>query len=80
MEMASEQTIRRLAAQAAKGKGKGGDLGALADRVLALQTSDKFRLVALLLDAGLPDLGQTVAQRAIDEIQISALFGTRGSV
>lgn len=47
---------------------------ALAEKVLKLQTSDKFRLAAALLDLGKPDLAETVGTRACQEIQLAKLF------
>lgn len=72
MEMASEQELKRLASIATTAKGAA--LGRLADRILSLQTADKFRLAALLLDSSNPNLAETVGKRACDEIQLSSLW------
>ena len=48
---------------------------ALAEKVLELQTSDKFRLAAALLDKGQVALAETIATRACQEIQLAQLFG-----
>jgi hypothetical protein len=70
MEMASEKTLRQLTERAVKRT----KLDELADKTLELQTADKFRLAAMLLDAGIPDLAGTVGKRAVDEIEISKLL------
>jgi hypothetical protein len=72
MEMATENELIRLAGEAATAKGVA--LGRLAARILALQTADKFRLAAMLLDVGCPGLSETVGKRACDEIQIAVLL------
>ena len=48
---------------------------AVAEQVLQLQTSDKFRLAAEILDLGKPDVAEAVGMRAVQEIQLSKLFG-----
>jgi hypothetical protein len=70
MEMATDKTLQRMVTQATTKT----DLPALAARTLALQTADKFRLAALLLDAGIPDLAETIGTRACQELQLSKLF------
>lgn len=47
---------------------------AVAHQVLQLQTSDKFRLAAEILDLGKPDVAEAVGMRACQEIQLSKLF------
>jgi len=49
----------------------------LAEDVLALQTSDKFRLAAELLDLGDHDMAAAVGTRACQEIFLATLFGGR---
>jgi hypothetical protein len=71
MKMESEDTLRKLAMQAATKP------EALAERVLSLQTADKFRLAGLLLDAGMPRLAEAVGVRACQEIQRAMLFATK---
>jgi hypothetical protein len=51
------------------------DVPALAEKVLALQTSDKFRLAAELLDVGKVAMAEAVGVRACQEIQLAQLFG-----
>jgi hypothetical protein len=46
----------------------------IAAQVLQLQTSDKFRLAAELLDLGKPEVAEAVGTRACQEIQLSQLF------
>lgn len=70
MDMASAKTLQQLAQQARRKT----DLPALAEKTLALQTADKFRLAAMLLDAGIPDLAETIGTRACQEIQLANLF------
>lgn len=70
MKMATDKALRDIATQAQKRT----DLPALAQKVLELQTADKFRLAGMLLDAGLPDQAEAVGTRACQEIQLSALF------
>jgi hypothetical protein len=70
MEMATDKTLQRMVTQATTKT----DLPALAARTLALQTADKFRLAAQLLDAGIPDLAETIGTRACQELQLSKLF------
>jgi hypothetical protein len=71
MEMATEKTLQRMVTQATTKT----DLPALAARTLALQTADKFRLAAMLLDKGIPDLAETVGRRACDELELAKRFG-----
>jgi len=71
MEMASDKTLHRLVKQASTKT----DLPALAEKTLALQTADKFRFAAMLLDVGKPDLAETIGTRACQEIQLAKLFG-----
>lgn len=47
---------------------------AVAEQVLQLQTSDKFRLAAEILDLGKPDIAEAVGKRACQEIELSKLF------
>ena len=47
----------------------------LAGKVLQLQTSDKFRLAAELLDLGKVELAVAVGTRATQEIELARLFG-----
>ena len=54
---------------------KGEKLHLLADKVLGLQTADKLRLAASLLDLGMVDLAVTVGTRGLQEIELSRLFG-----
>ncbi len=53
----------------------GEKLHLLAGKVLQLQTADKFRLTAALLDLGYVDLAVSVGKRALDEIELARLFG-----
>jgi hypothetical protein len=68
MDMKSDAALRALAAKAAKTP------DALADRVLQLQTADKFRLAGLLLNAGRPELAVAVGTRACQELELAMLF------
>ena len=72
MEMATRKALTRLLDAVKNRK----DLDVLADMVLVLQTADKFRLAAMMLDEGIPDLAATVGKRACDEIRLSALLGS----
>jgi hypothetical protein len=75
MDMATEKTLKGLLQQATTKS----DLPALAEKTLALQTSDKFRLAAMLLDVGIPDLAETIGTRACQELQLATLFMKRHS-
>jgi hypothetical protein len=52
----------------------GEKLHLLAGKVLRLQTADKFRLAASLLDLGEVGLAATVGKRALDEIELAQMF------
>ena len=52
----------------------GEKLHLMAGKVLELQTSDKFRLTASLLDLGMVDLAVAVGTRALQEIELARLF------
>lgn len=67
MEYLTPDAIKKLASAS--------NVAEIAERVLALQTSDKFRLAAALLDVGRPDLAEVVGMRACQEIQLAQLFG-----
>ncbi len=49
----------------------------LAERVLGLQTADKLILASSLLLLGHVDLAESIATRAVEEIQLAKLFGKR---
>ena len=53
----------------------GENLAKLAGKVLQLQTADKFRLAASLLDLGMVNLAETVGKRATQEIELARLLG-----
>lgn len=53
----------------------GKKLHLLAGKVLQLQTADKFRLAASLLDLGMVDLAVPIGTRALQEIELARLFG-----
>lgn len=53
----------------------GENLAKLAGKVLQLQTADKFRLAASLLDLGMVGLAETVGKRATQEIELARLLG-----
>jgi len=53
----------------------GKSLAKLAGKVLQLQTADKFRLAASLLDLGMVGLAETVGKRATQEIELALLAG-----
>lgn len=53
---------------------RGENLHLLAGKVLQLQTADKFRLAASLLDLGQVNLAVTVGRRALDEIELARLL------
>ena len=72
MRMATSKALTDLAARASTSP------EACADAVLSLQTADKFRLAALLLDAGNHVLAETVGTRACQEIQLAKLFFKQG--
>ena len=72
MNMASEITLRKIAEHAEKGT----RLDVLAKMTLELQTADKFRLAAMLLDANNYKLARAVGTRACQEIQLAQLLGT----
>jgi hypothetical protein len=71
MEMATEKTLKRLRHHATTKT----DLPALAAQTLALQTADKFRLAAMLLDVGMSDLAAPIGERACHELELSKLLG-----
>lgn len=54
----------------------GEKLHLLAGKVLQLQTADKFRLAAALLDLGMVGLAETVGKRAGQEIELARLLST----
>lgn len=54
---------------------RGDKLHLLAGKVLRLQTADKFRLAASLLDLGQVALAESVATRASQEIELARLLG-----
>jgi len=57
----------------------GKKLHLLAGKVLQLQTADKFRLAAALLDLGMVDLAVSIGARALQEIELARLFGKPSS-
>lgn len=73
MEMASEKTLRALTTQA----GKGTHLEELARKTLDLQVADKFRLAAMLLDQNIVELAETVATRALQEIELAQFLSKK---
>jgi hypothetical protein len=66
MEYETQQAIDAMAKET--------NTAALARRVLNLQTSDKFRLAAALLDLGKAGTAEAVGTRACQEIQLANLF------
>lgn len=66
MTYETPQAIKRMAGET--------NCAALAQRVLGLQTSDKFRLAAELVDAGKASTAEAVGTRACQEIQLAYLF------
>lgn len=54
----------------------GEKLHSLAGKVLQLQTADKFRLAAALLDLGMVGLAETVGKRAGQEIELARLLAS----
>jgi hypothetical protein len=70
MEMASESTLRQFAQQAANRT----NLEELAAKTLSLQIADKFRLAAMLLDQNIPQLAETIARRAVQELELARLL------
>lgn len=70
--MATPAELNRLAEEARTLKGAA--LGQLAVKVLELQTADKLRLAASLLDMNCVDLAETIGRRACDEIQLAKLL------
>ena len=67
MKMATEAELKTLAATRT-------DMTSLAGKVLSLQTADKFRLAALLLDQNKWQLAKTVGTRACQEIELAELL------
>jgi hypothetical protein len=53
----------------------GEKLHLLAGKVLQLQTADKFRLTAALLDLGMVGLAISIGTRALQEIELARLLG-----
>lgn len=50
----------------------------LAAKTLALSPQDKLRVAAGLIDRGESDLGEALAERAVQELQLLRLFGKTG--
>jgi hypothetical protein len=50
----------------------------LAERTKALPTAEKFELVAGLIRGGRYDLAETVAELAVQDLQVRRLFGPDG--
>ncbi len=58
---------------------RGERLDKLAGKVLQLQTCDKFRLAGELLAFGHVQIAKTIAERAVQEIELATLLGTSKS-
>jgi len=75
----SAESLKAIAAQAVARAGTAasgvGKMTALADRILQLQSADKFRLAGMLLDAGHVQLASAVGNRACQELRLAALLG-----
>lgn len=69
MTYATDATLQKMAESA-----QTTNAAAMATRVLELQTSDKFRLAALLLDLNKANMAEAVGTRACQEIQLAVLF------
>lgn len=69
MTYVSEAKLQKMAESA-----QTANAAALAHKVLELQTSDKFRLAALLLDLNKANMAEAVGTRACQEIQLAVLF------
>jgi hypothetical protein len=69
MKMKPESVLRKLASCST--------LEALRDQVLTLQTADKFRLAAMLLDQNKHQLAEVVGERACQEIRLCTLLGRK---
>ena len=69
MKMATETALKALARKPGK---------LAAEHVLALQTADKFRLAAMLLDLNKWQLAAAVGTRACQEIELAHLLFTNG--
>lgn len=65
------------AKQIAEALASGRKVADLANKVLGLQTVDKLKLAASLLLLGHVEIAESVAKRAVDEIQLARMFGKR---
>jgi len=72
MAMVSAQVLRQIVAEAQAKN----NLEGLAMRVLDLQTADKFRLAAMLLDQNLVSLAVHVGKRALQEIELATALAS----
>lgn len=69
MTYESDASLRKMAESA-----QTSNAATLAHRVLELQTSDKFRLAAMLLDLNKANMAEAVGTRACQEITLALLF------
>jgi hypothetical protein len=68
MRFETEANLRKLADNARP------DVKGLALKALELQTADKFRLAALLLDRNEAEMAEAIGTRACQELQLVLLF------
>lgn len=75
MEMATEARLKELASAVETNN----DMQAVVDEIWSLQTADKYRLAAMLLDKGLPRLAATIGRRATAEVdKVMGGYGAQG--
>ena len=72
MKMATPKELDAVVKAASTAKGA--ELAKLAERVLELQTADKFLMASALLNAGQVELAETIGRRACDEIALANLL------